>query len=71
MFVCLLNSLKANRGHNMANTDIITQKPNIALIASALSLIMSARTGANVTVKAIKKGEQYELEGCTDKSGPR
>jgi len=55
----------------MANTDIITQKPNIALIARALSLIMSARTGANVTVKAIKKGEQYELEGRTDKSGPR
>ena len=63
MFVCLLNSLKANRGHNMT--------PNIALIARALSLIMSARTGANVTIKAIKKGEQYELEGCADKSGPR
>lgn len=71
MFVCLLNSLKANMGHNMANTDIITQKPNIALIARALSLIMSARTGANVTVKVIKKGEQYELEGRTDKSGTR
>ena len=45
--------------------------PNIALIARALSLIMSARTGANVTVKAIKKGEQDELEGCADKGGPR